>query len=152
MSNFMANKTVVLPCDFSKASFAAIDEAFGMIDETTKVFVVHVLTPNSGIYEAGIIVDLDPDAQETRRVTALKSMKERIVDPHNRTSFDARIGDPGSEIVQFANEIDADFIIMPSHGRTGITRLLLGSVAERVLRLSECPVIVLRHPKPATSS
>lgn len=151
MSNFMANKTVVLPCDFSEASLAAIDEAFGMIDETTKVFVVHVLTPNSG-YEAGIIFDLDPDAQETRRVTALKSMKERIVDPHNRTSFDARIGDPGSEIVQFAKEIGADFIIMPSHGRTGITRLLLGSVAERVLRLSECPVIVLRHPKSATSS
>ena len=148
MSNYMANKTVLLPCDFSDTSFAAIDEAFGMIDKTTNVFVLHVLRPTSSIYEAGIIVDLTPDAQGKRSVAALKSMKERIEGPHNRTSFDVRIGDPGSEVVHFAKEIDADFIIMPSHGRTGIARLLLGSVAERVLRLAECPVIVLRHPKP----
>ena len=54
------------------------------------------------------------------------------------------IGDPGSEITKLAKEVGAHLIIMPSHGRTGISRLLLGSVAERVLRLSHCPVLVLR--------
>ena len=148
MSNFMANKTVLLPYDFSDASNAAIDEAFGMIDETTKVFVLHVLMPMTNVsLEAGIMADLDPDVEEARRLTAMKSMQERIQDPLNRTFLNVRLGDPGSEIVHFAKEINADFIIMPSHGRTGITRLLLGSVAERVLRLSECPVIVLRHGK-----
>lgn len=148
MSNFMANKTVLLPYDFSDASNAAVDEAYGMIDKTTKVFVLHVLVPTTNVsLEAGVLVDLDPSAEEARRLTAMNAMKERIQDPLNRTFLNVRLGDPGSEIVHFANEIDADFIIMPSHGRTGITRLLLGSVAERVLRLSECPVIVLRHPK-----
>jgi len=148
MSNFMASKTVLLPYDFSDASNAAIDEAFGMIDDTTGVFVLHVLIPTTPIYEAGIIVDLDPNAEEARRASAMNGMKERIKDPRNRTSLNVRLGDPGSEIVEFAKEIEADFIIMPSHGKTGITRLLLGSVAERVLRLSVCPVIVLRHSKP----
>ena len=63
-----------------------------------------------------------------------------------RSKFDiaCQIGDPGSEIVSFANEVNANMIIMPSHGRTGISRLLIGSVAERVLRLASCPVLVLR--------
>ena len=53
-------------------------------------------------------------------------------------------GDPGHEIVKYAEEIDADLIVIPSHGRTGLTRLLIGSVAERVVRLAHCPVLVLR--------
>ena len=54
-------------------------------------------------------------------------------------------GDPGHEIVDLASEIGAELIIMPSHGRRGVKRVLLGSVAERVARLAECPVLVLRE-------
>ena len=56
----------------------------------------------------------------------------------------AKVGDPGHEIAEFAEEIDAELIVIPSHGRTGLTRLLLGSVAERVVRLAHCPVLVFR--------
>lgn len=148
MSNFLAGKNVVLPSDFSEESMAAFDEAVGMVDETTKLFVVHVLIPLSHVaLEPAVIVDAPSD--ESRRASAIEQMKARINDPLNRTSFAARFGDPGSEIVSFANEIKADMIIMPSHGRTGLSRFVLGSVAERVLRLSECPVLVLRHPKKA---
>lgn len=149
MSNFLAGKNVLLPCDFSDPSMAAIDEALGMVDETTKLFVVHVLVPLSNVsLEPGLIVDMASD--ESRRTTAIKHMKERISDPLDQMFFAARIGDPGSEIVHFAGEVKADMIIMPSHGRTGLSRLLLGSVAERVLRLAECPVLVLRHPRKPT--
>ena len=145
MPNFMANKTVLLPYDFSDAANAAVDEVLGMVDETTKIFVVHVLVPMPFVSpEPGFIDDMAYD--ETFRENALKRMKDGINDEHNRMAFSVRVGDPGFEIVKHAKEIDADFIIMPSHGRTGVTRLLLGSVAERVLRLAECPVIVLRHP------
>lgn len=148
MSNFLANKTVLLPYDFSEASNAAVDEAFGMFDDTTKVFVIHVLMPYTNVSLDGhILTDFSNDIEEERRTTAMKAMEEQIKDPLNRTFRNVRFGDPGSEIVHFANEINADFIVMPSHGRTGISRLLLGSVAERVLRLAECPVLVLRHPK-----
>ena len=54
------------------------------------------------------------------------------------------IGNPPHGIADFAEQIDADLIVMPSHGRTGLKRLLIGSVAERVVRLAHCPVLVLR--------
>ena len=54
------------------------------------------------------------------------------------------IGDPGHEITEYAEEIGASLIITPSHGRTGLSRLLIGSVAERVVRLAKCPVMVLK--------
>jgi nucleotide-binding universal stress UspA family protein len=53
-------------------------------------------------------------------------------------------GDPGHEIVKLAEALKADLIVMPSHGRTGLAHLLIGSVAERVVRLAHCPVLVLR--------
>lgn len=92
MSSFMANKTVLLPYDFSDASNAAIDEAFGMIDDTTKVFVLHVLMPNTNVsLEAGIMTtDLSNAQEEARRVTAMKAMKERIQDPLDRTFLNVR--------------------------------------------------------------
>jgi nucleotide-binding universal stress UspA family protein len=55
-----------------------------------------------------------------------------------------RIGDPGHEIADCAAEIGADLVVISSHGRKGVKRLLIGSVAERVVRLSHCPVLVLR--------
>lgn len=146
MSGFFTNKTVLVPYDFSEPSAAAIDEALGMVGDTGRVFVLHVIVPLTNIsLEPGVIVDLASD--ESRRTAAIELLKERLNDPANKMSTEVRIGDPGSEIVRFAAEINADMIIMPSHGRTGLTRLLLGSVAERVLRLAECPVLVLRHPK-----
>ena len=146
MSNFLAGKKVVLPYDFSEPAMAAIDEALSMVDDTTEVFIIHVLVPLSNVsLEPGLIVDVASD--ETRQALAMKQMQERINNPEDKMTLSVRIGDPGLEIVHLAKEVQADMIIMPSHGRSGLTRLLLGSVAERVLRLSECPVLVLRHAK-----
>ena len=54
------------------------------------------------------------------------------------------VGDPGQEITALAERLGAELIVLPSHGRTGLKRLLIGSVAERVVRLAHCPVLVLR--------
>ena len=65
------------------------------------------------------------------------------------TGFDARpevrSGPPGPTVVAFAGEGNADLVIMGSHGRTGVTRLLLGSVARHVLHHSSCSVLVVRQ-------
>jgi nucleotide-binding universal stress UspA family protein len=53
-------------------------------------------------------------------------------------------GNAGFRISEYAQEIGADLIVIPSHGRTGIERMLIGSVAERVVQHSHCPVLVLR--------
>ena len=58
-------------------------------------------------------------------------------------------GDPVTEILRVAREIDADVILLGSHGRTGLTRLLMGSVAEQVVRKAPCPVVVIKVPTAA---
>ena len=55
------------------------------------------------------------------------------------------IGNPGLEITEYARESKSDLIVIPSHGHHGLRRILLGSVAERVLRHAECPTLVLRR-------
>lgn len=146
MSNFFADKMVLLPFDFSDESAAAIDEALGMVDDSTKLHVLHVLLPLHAIsVEPGVIVEVGDDSS---RIEATRNtMKERLSDKTRDIEFNVRVGDPGTEIVEYAKDIKADVIVMPSHGRTGIKRLLLGSVTERVLRIAECPVLVLRHAK-----
>ena len=57
-------------------------------------------------------------------------------------------GDPGSEIVRYAAEVDAGLIVISSHGHSGLKRFFLGSVAERVTRMASCPVLVVREPHP----
>ena len=56
-------------------------------------------------------------------------------------------GDPAEKIVEVAAKLDADLIVLDTHGRTGIKRLLIGSVAEKVVRLAGCPVLVVREKK-----
>ncbi len=58
-------------------------------------------------------------------------------------TFVAAFGDPAEEIVQFAKQQNASMILMSTHGRSGIKRLMMGSVAEKVLRISNCPVMIL---------
>jgi len=58
--------------------------------------------------------------------------------------FKVLVGDPGLSITDYAKDHGADLIVISSHGHTGLTRLMLGSVAERVVRLAHCPVLVLR--------
>src|SRR5262249_31325737 len=55
-------------------------------------------------------------------------------------------GDPADEILRFADEIGADLIVMGSHGRTGVMRVLMGSVSRKVLDRAKCPVLIVRIP------
>jgi nucleotide-binding universal stress UspA family protein len=68
-----------------------------------------------------------------------------------RATTDARHGEPVREIVAAAREHDADMIAMTTHGRSGVSRLLFGSVAEAVLREAEIPVLMMRDTEPRTS-
>ena len=72
-------------------------------------------------------------------------MREKLADKkYAGVQMKVSFGDPGSEIAAFAKTEKADLIVLPSHGRTGLRHLLIGSVAEKVVRLAHCPVLVLR--------
>ena len=60
---------------------------------------------------------------------------------------EVREGSPFYEIIRYAKEQDVDLIIMGTHGRGGLVHVLLGSVAEKVVRKSPCPVLTVRHPE-----
>jgi nucleotide-binding universal stress UspA family protein len=83
--------------------------------------------------------------EESRSEHAEKALKDKLAESkfegiHMAITF----GDAGQEIAEFAEKLEAGLIVLPSHGRTGLKRLLIGSVAERVVRLAHCPVLVLR--------
>jgi nucleotide-binding universal stress UspA family protein len=75
---------------------------------------------------------------------ALRAQLKSESDTYNQIDVAVAIGDPGHEIADFASNVGADIIVLPCHGRTGLKRLLIGSVAERVVRLAHCPVLVLK--------
>ena len=79
--------------------------------------------------------------EETKK-TAEKMMQDEEIEPD--VHFLVRGNPPAIDIVKFAEENDYDHIIVGSHGRSGITRILLGSVAEEVIRKAHCPVTVFR--------
>lgn len=141
MSGLEAEK-VVVPIDFSEESLAAIDDAIRIAGEPKNVHVVHVL-PELNISEAGVIwhtIDNDNRIEHARQ-----ALRERLPDARYRDlQVHVEIGDPGHRIAECAQRLGADLIVTPSHGRRGISRLLIGSVAERVVRLAHCPVLVLR--------
>jgi len=140
--SWLPKKSVVVPVDFSDESFAAVDTALTLVDNPQHVHVVHVLAEIVAT-EPGVVWEVVDD--ESRRQHAEAAMRERLDAPrYEGIRIHIDFGDPGHQIADFASNVDADLIILPSHGRRGLARLMIGSVAERVVRLAHCPVLVLK--------
>jgi nucleotide-binding universal stress UspA family protein len=135
-------QTVVVPVDFSDDSFAAVDTALELVQDPSGLHVVHVLPEPSSMDTDPVWLDID----NTNRINhATEAVRKRLVgEQYEKVQVEIAIGDPGFRIAEFAERIGAELIVTPCHGRTGLERVLMGSVAERVLRLSHCPVLVLR--------
>ena len=133
---------VVVPIDFSDTSFSALGKAVEIAGDPALVHVIHVLGDLSPAEPGEIWRTVDHDS---RKRHATQALKEHLADPQfQQVSVNIAFGDPGQGIADYAEKAGAKLIVMPSHGRTGIKRLLIGSVAERVVRLAHCPVLVLR--------
>jgi nucleotide-binding universal stress UspA family protein len=134
-------QTVLLPYDFSEPATEAIETARDMVARPELLFVLHVIPPlatNSPAYLAGVVeVDKLRERADAELINALRTAG--VAQAQRRIT----VGDPASEILQVAREIDADLIVIPSRGKTGLRRWLIGSVAERVVRRATCPVLVL---------
>jgi nucleotide-binding universal stress UspA family protein len=138
--SWLPKRSVVVPVDFSEQSIAAVDLALGMVEDASHVHVIHVLEPVMYIEYGWPGID-----DEARCRHGEEALRKRLKgERYDKVQLKATVGDPGTEIVAFAQKVGAELIVLPSHGRTGLTRLLIGSVAERVVRLAHCPVLVLR--------
>lgn len=137
-----ANASVIVPLDFSPEADKAIGVALQIVASPRQVTAVHVAQSISA-FEPGIVFAA---SDASRREYLLEILQRRYSDAKlNEIQFAVLFGNPGQEIVDYAARVNAGLIVMPSHGRTGRERLLIGSVAERVIRLAHCPVLVLRN-------
>ncbi len=141
--SWLPKKSIVVPVDFSGESKQAIEAALEMVDEPEHVHAVHVMFPLDivapGVVWGGI--------EEVEREKATREHAEEFLKEHDMTGVTilTRVGDPGTEIADYAESINAELVIIPSHGYHGFKRALLGSVTERVIRHVACPVLVLRR-------
>ena len=135
---------VVVPVDFSGMSVAAVQTAREMAASPDLVHVVHVvpildqITPGLSGWE----LPTDEDRRTAVREHFAEFMTEHGFADVRQVVLDGR---PGSEIPEYAAQVKAGLIVIPSHGYSGFKRLLLGSVSEQVIRHAECPVFVLRR-------
>jgi nucleotide-binding universal stress UspA family protein len=139
---YFPKNPVVVPVDFSAESLEALDVGLQLVERPEHVHVIHVIVDITPL-EAGEAWDvIDPQA----RVGQIEAfLREKLADPKYQGIHTAvLLGEPAHGIANYAQEKGAELIVIPSHGRTGLTRLLIGSVAERVVRLAHCPVLVLR--------
>jgi nucleotide-binding universal stress UspA family protein len=143
MSLFVKDR-VLVPIDFSDASFDALEETLAFVDSPSSVYVLHVLTPLSAI-EPGVIWETINDQKRIENVKQAFAQRCQGV-KYKGMIMNVLIGDPAWEIINYARTHKIELIVIPSHGRTGLTRFLMGSVAERVVRCSHCPVLVLPRP------
>lgn len=100
------------------------------------------MTPSTQLLVSSEILDIE--MENGRKL--LKGVRQRLsLDPSVPEYLEC--GDPAPEVVKVANSWSADLIVIGSHGRHGLDRLILGSVAESVTRSAPCPVLVIKAPK-----
>lgn len=143
---WLPRKTVVVPFDFSDDAAKALETALEMTTDTTHIHVVHVL-PILETTDPGMIWETVDDTQRAQQAkqSLIEDLKKRAItgDYQLKIAF----GDPGHGIVEYAHEVEAGLIVVASHGMSRLRHLFIGSVAERVVRLAHCPVLVLKTVK-----
>lgn len=107
---------------------------------------------------AGLVVDVSPDVARDVETAEISTIKARLREARQRLVeggcsvpivLEVRTGHPGEQIVQGASELGCDIVVMSTHGRTGVARVLLGSVADHVVRhVDSAAVLLLRSSAP----
>lgn len=141
------NAKILFPTDFSTLGQAALETATDLAKQRgAKLMIVHVEEPpmayGGGELYYGIA---EPDRNELKKMLAAVLPTDPAVGYEHRLM----IGNPATAIVHLAEQEHVDMIVMPTHGRTGLFRVLMGSVAEEVVRKAKCPVLTVKSAIPA---
>lgn len=140
-------RTILCPTDFSPSSDRAFQLACSLAKEYgAKLTIMHVVERPLMVL-GGVMTPPPPPSAEIDR-EAIREQLERVRPVESDIRFDHRLefGDPATAILQVASESKSDMIVMGTHGRSGLSRLLMGSVAEKVLRGATCPMVTVKVP------
>ncbi len=143
----MLPKTILVPTDLSEGAEEALDYALGLAAALgAQVHLLNVVgIPSLGVPELGIAMaatTIDTIVVENQKAIDDLAARKRATAPIGQAIL--RTGDAKDTILQVAKELGVDLIVMGTHGRRGIRRALLGSIAELVVRTAECPVLTVR--------
>lgn len=156
-------RTILVATDFSDASATATTYAFQLARTLkTKLYLLHVV-PESDVQvmralRGHLQSHIEPDTLiQTYYADAEKRLTELIAANQAADLVQERLivtGQPASEIISVATAKHTQLIIVGTHGRSGLNRVMMGSVAEHVLRLAQCPVLVVpgHHDRQPTSA
>ena len=146
-------RRLLVPVDFSDASVRALRHAAGLAAESGgSLTIIHVVPIDYGWLgigredSGGLDRSLQRQSADRLRALADAEIREDV-----QVDLEVRVGRPAEEIVAAAAESNCDLIVLSTHGRTGLDRYLIGSVANRVMRLAPCPVFLLRPGESSSS-
>lgn len=140
----LAFKTILHPTDFSEASEHAFQMAVGLArDYHATLVVLHSVEPPVYYGELGVNF-IPPEEYQA----AAQERLEKLIGQHASLRLETVVveGMAAAKVVEAARERACDLIVIGSHGRSGLGRVLMGSVAEEVARKSPCPVLIVRAP------
>jgi nucleotide-binding universal stress UspA family protein len=149
MTGLWKHRLILCPTDFAPPAAVAFELACSLArDQRARVVVLHVMPPPA-MYGEAVVPPLDNEQRE--------EMRDRLhavqpADPAVDVEYRLEEGDPAVVIGDTADRLGCDLIVMGTHGRSGLGRLFLGSVAEKVLRESNRPVLTVKAPPPAAGS
>lgn len=143
-------QNILVATDFSDASARALDYARELARAfKASVHVMHVLEDLAAhAWTTEVYVAALPGVHEEMEKQARERLEQIVTNDDRRDlaiQTVLRLGSPFVEIVRYAREANIDLIVMGTHGRGAIVHMLLGSVAERVVRKAHCPVLTVRH-------
>jgi len=139
-------KTILVPVDFSEGSTAALNYATGLAAKLdAKIVLLNVI----GVQVLGAEYGMPVAAEAIEMIydTNQKALDQLVATNKDKASFARTLletGDPRTMIEAVARKLGTDLIVMGTHGRRGLRRFLIGSVAESVVRTAPCPVLLVR--------
>jgi nucleotide-binding universal stress UspA family protein/quercetin dioxygenase-like cupin family protein len=137
-------QTILHPTDFSESSRSAFQTACTLARANqANLLVLHVMMPSVSRLQSAPLANPHQPA-ESRESSSFPWPQPS--DPAIRIEHRLAEGDPAEEALRLAEAVRCDLIVIGSHGRTGLARLLTGSVAEEILRKATCPVLVVKTP------
>jgi nucleotide-binding universal stress UspA family protein len=144
----MKIQTILVPTDFSEDAEAALAEAKDLARRFgAKITLLHAYTltpyavsPWNGGFGAEFVVEIRKGAERT-----IEEVRQKVAAEGIACDTLVEEGSPSIAIVEAAKRLSSDLIVMGTRGRTGLAHVMLGSVAERTLRLAPCPVLTVKR-------
>ncbi len=136
----MKLKNILCPIDFSEFNYAA-NEYASVLAKSTGAKITYLFSDMPDVPFA-TYAHLDLEQEESKILKRLREIKPTV--EGIEAVYVAEFGPPADRIVEFAAQHSIDLIVMGTHGRTGVKRILMGSVAEAVVRRAACPVLAIK--------